>query len=124
MLLPSEVSESEFGSKSKITVQELKRIQKTYGISIDAIVYSLKRLDILSENRHRSYCIRKNTNPKFKTLVEKSRYIEPSSEKDYDDEFYESLVYSAIAQELISTSKAAQLLSTSIQDIENKIHAF
>jgi len=56
--------------------------------------------------------------------VEKSRYIEPSSEKDYDDEFYESLVYSAIAQELISTSKAAQLLSTSIQDIENKIHAF
>lgn len=123
MLLPSEVVESEFGSKSKISIQELIRIQKMYGVSIDAIIYSFKRLGIFNENRHRSYCIRKNTNSKFKAYVEESRYTEPSSDKNYDDEFYESLVYSALAQELISISRAAQLLNTSISEVESKSHA-
>lgn len=124
MLLPTEVIEFEFGSKSKISVQEVIRIQKIYGVSIDAIVYSFKRLGIFNENRHRSYCIKKSTNPKFKKYVEESRYIESSSDQNYDDEFYEGLVYSALAQELISTTKAAQLLRTSIQDIESKLHTF
>lgn len=123
MLLPSEVVESEFGSKSRIAIKELERIQKIYGISIDAIVYSLKRLGILSENRHRNFCIKKNTNPKLKDFVEKSRYIEPSSDTDYDDEFYEGLVYSAIAQELISHSRGAQLLKAPISEIEFKSNA-
>ncbi len=124
MLLPSEVTEKEFGSKSKISVQELKKVQKMYGISIDAIVYSFKRLGIFNENRYRSYCIKKNTNSKFKNYVEESRYVEPVSEKDYDADYYESLVYSALVQELISTSKAAQLLNTSILNVESNIHAF
>lgn len=124
MLLPSKVVESEFGSKSKISIQELKKMQKTYGISIDAMVYSFKRLGIFNENRYRSYCIKKNTNSKFKDFVEESRYVEPSSYKDYDEDYYESLVYSALAQELISTSKAAQLLNVSIHDVESNIYAF
>lgn len=124
MLLPTEVIEFEFGSKSKISVQEVIRIQKIYGVSIDAIVYSFKRLGIFNENRHRSYCIKKSTNPKFKKYVEESRYIESSSDQNYDDEFYEGLVYSVLAQELISTTKAAQLLRTSIQDVESKLHTF
>lgn len=124
LLLPSEVIECEFGSKSKVSVKELEKIQKKYGISIDAIIYSLKRIGILSENRQRSYWIRKNAEPKFKAFVEKSRYVEPTSAKDYNDECYEGLVYSAIAQELISTSRAAQLLNTSITDVESKSYAF
>lgn len=124
MLLPSEVIENEFGSKTKISVQELKRIQKIYGISIDAIAYSFKRLGIFNENRHRDYCIKKNMDPKFKAWVEKSRYIEPLSTKDYDEEFYEGLVYSAVSQELISKSKAAQLLNTSVTEIESKSYSF
>ncbi|MDE6258840.1 MAG: XRE family transcriptional regulator [Muribaculaceae bacterium] len=124
ILLPSEVVEHEFGSKSKISVQELKKIQKVYGISIDAIAYSFKRLGIFNENRHRSFCIKKNMDPKFKAWVETSRYIEPLSTKDYDDEFYEGLVYSAVSQELISISKAAQLLNTSVTEVESKSYAF
>ncbi|MDE5629027.1 MAG: XRE family transcriptional regulator [Muribaculaceae bacterium] len=124
MLLPSEVVEREFGRKSKIAVQELKRVQKTYGISIDAIIYSFKRLGIFNENRYRGYCIKKNTNPKFKDLVEKSLYIETSSDKDYNDELFEEMVYSALAQELISSSKAAQMLNTSIMEIEAKSQVF
>lgn len=124
MLLPSDVLQSEFGKKSKISIQELIRIQKIYGISIDAIVYSLKRLGILNENRHRGYCIRKNTKPKFKALVEMSRYEEPSSDKNYDDELYQELVYSALAQELISISKAAQMLNRSTLEVESNSYAF
>lgn len=123
MLLPAEVVEREFGSKSKIAVQELKRVQKAYGISIDAIIYSLKRHGIFNENRYRGYCIKKNANPRFKDSVEKSLYIETSSNKDYNDELYEEMVYSALAQELISSSKAAQMLNTSIMEIEAKSQA-
>lgn len=124
MLLPSEVVESEFGSKSKITIQGLKKIQVIYGISIDATMYSLKRIGIINENRHRNYCIQKNSNHGFKTSVEESRYSEPLSNNEYDDDFYEDLVYQALNQELISPSKAAQLLNTSIHEIENKSYAF
>lgn len=124
MLLPSEFVEYEFGSKSKISIQEMTKVQKIYGISIDAIAYSFKRLGIFNENRYRSYYIQKNTNSIFKDYVEESRYVETLSDKNYDDEYYESLVYSALAQELISLSKAAQLLNTSILNIESKTHAF
>lgn len=124
MLLPSEVVESEFGSKSKIPIQELIRIQKIYGVSIDAIIYSFKRLGIFNESRYRNYCIKKNTYPKFKDVVEMSRYEEPSSDKEYDDEYYESMVYGALAQELITVSRAARLLNVSISEVESKLHVF
>lgn len=123
MLLPSKVIESEFGNKSKIAVNELIRVQKTYGISIDAIIYSFKRLGIFNDNRHKNYCIRKNTDPQFKTTVEQSRYVEQVSDKNYDDELYQSLVYSALAQELISSSKAAQLLNCSTPEVESNLYA-
>lgn len=123
MLLPSDVVESEFGNKLKISVHELKRVQKTYGISIDAIIYSFKRLGIFNDNRYRSYCIKKNTTPKFKSIVEETRYREPESDKNYDDELYHSLVYNALAQELISMSKAAQLLNCSTLEVESNLYA-
>jgi Zn-dependent peptidase ImmA (M78 family)/DNA-binding XRE family transcriptional regulator len=124
MLLPSDEIQSEFRGKTRIPVQELIRVQKNYGISIDAIVYSFKRLGIFNENRHRSYCIKKNSKPKFKTLVETSRYEEPSSGKNYDEDFYQELVYSALAQELISISKAAQMLNLSTLEVEANSYAF
>lgn len=124
MLLPSDLIQSEFGSKTRIPVQELIRIQKSYGISIDAIVYSLKRSGIMKENRHRDYCIKKNTKPAFKALVEMSRFEEPSSDKNYDDDLYQELVYSALAQELISISKAARMLNCSTIEVESNFHAF
>ena len=43
--------------------------------------------------------------------------------KMYNDELYEEMVYSALAQELISSSKAAQMLNTSIMEIEAKSQA-
>lgn len=124
MLLPSEVVEQVFGHKTRISFQELEKVQKTYGISIDAIVYSLKRLGILSDKRHRYFCMQKNMNPKLKADIEKSRYVEPETERNYDGDHYQVLVYSALAQDLISTSKAAQLLECSITEVESKQVAF
>jgi Zn-dependent peptidase ImmA (M78 family)/transcriptional regulator with XRE-family HTH domain len=123
MLLPAQVIENEFGHKSRISIQELKKIQITYGISIDAIVYSFKRLGIISDKRYRIFCIRKNTSPEFKTMVEETRYIEPSAKMNYDDESYQVLVYSALAQNLISLSKASQLLRCSTQEVESQLYA-
>ncbi len=65
----------------------------------------------------------KNAIRDLKTKEEKSLYIETSSNKDYNDELYEEMVYSALAQELISSSKAAQMLNTSIMEIEAKSQA-
>lgn len=122
MLLPTQVIEEEFGHKSKISFQELKRIQITYGISIDAIVYSLKRLGIISDKRYRNFCIKKNISLEFKEIIEESRYIEPSASTNYDDELYKTFVFSALAQGLISSSKASQLLKCSIQDVESQMY--
>jgi Zn-dependent peptidase ImmA (M78 family)/transcriptional regulator with XRE-family HTH domain len=124
MLLPSKVIEHEFGHKSRISIQELKGLQEVYGISIDAIVYSLKRLGIISDKRHRDFCIKKNTLPMLKATIERSRYTEPSSDKSYNEAYYRSLVYSALAQELISISKAARLLNCSVAEVESKSYAF
>jgi Zn-dependent peptidase ImmA (M78 family) len=123
MLLPTQVIENELGRKSRISLQELRMIQMTYGISIDAIIYSLKRIGIINDKRYRRFCIIKNSSPEFKSAVEESRYIEPSAAQNYDEEYYHVLVYSALAQELISISKASQLLGCSTKEVESQLYA-
>ncbi len=124
MLLPSQVLVDIFGSKSKISFQELTSVQCSYGISIDAIMYSLKSLSIISDKRHRYYCIQKNKNPKFKLEVEKSRFKEKENSSLSESTTYTNMVYSALAQELITPSRAAEFLNTSVTDIQSQLFAF
>ena len=124
MLLPSQVLVDAFGTKSKISFQELISVQCTYGLSIDAIMYSLKSLSIISDKRHRSFCIQKNMSSKFKSKVEESRFKEKENSCCSDSEAYTNMVYSALAQELITPSRAAELLSIPVSDVQSQSLAF
>ena len=111
MLLPSETLIILFSGKNKIAIAELISLSINYGISVDAIVYKLKDLGIIGEKRYRGFCIQKSTRPDFKKYIEESRYKEETTTR------FQAMVYSALAQQLISTSKAATLLGVSINNI-------
>ena len=116
MLLPSSTLMSIFKSGEKISISELKQLQMMYGISIDAIMHKLKFLGIVSENKYKSYCIRKNQDIRLKKYVETSRYQETMTNK------FETLVYAAVAKDLINMSKAASLLHISIDTIRKHLN--
>ena len=111
MLLPSDTLVDLFSGKNKIAIAELISLSINFGISVDAIVYKLKDLGIIGEKRYRGFCIQKSTRPDFKKYVEDSRYKEETTTR------FQAMVYSALAQQLISTSKAATLLGVSINNI-------
>lgn len=111
MLLPCVKLKSLFTGKSQIAIEELISISRNYGISVDAIVYKLKELDIIGEKRYRNYFILKNMYPDFKKKVERPRYKEEETTR------FQTMVYSALGQDLISNSKAASLLGISISDV-------
>ena len=113
MLLPSELLISRFKGKDHITYAELESLSTKYGISIDAIVYKLKDLGIVGEKRYRGFCIQKRKNPDFNEFLLKSRFTEEPTTR------FKNMVYNALAQELISTSKAAALLGVSLNNVRN-----
>lgn len=103
----------EFGNKrDTISIKELIEVQNKYGISIRAIVYRLKDVKILSENRYTEFYKKINFNTNLKSEVDKERFKTPEISNRY-----EQLVYRALSQELISSSKAASLLNTNINVI-------
>lgn len=84
-------------------------------MSIQAIMYRLKDLEVISESKLRLFYQRINSNPKLKEEVNKQRFETPEISNRY-----EQLVYRALAQELISVSKASSLLNKSIDSITEK----
>ena len=115
LLLPKEVIEEEFGQKrKKVAINELIAIQNKFGISIKAIVFRLYHADIVSESFLKQFYIRLNQKPDLKALVDTSRYNGDEASKRF-----EQLVYRAIAQEMISTSKASAYLHSSVQDVKD-----
>ncbi len=116
MLLPSCVLKSIFKPGEKISTSEVRQLQVVYGISFDAIMHKLKELGIISESKYKSYCIRKNQNEALKHLVEETCYKEDFSKK------FETMVYAAAAKDLISTSKAASLLHSSVSTVRKHLN--
>lgn len=117
MLLPSVILQTLFEGKQKIAIAELISLGVNFGISVDAIVYKLKDLGIIGDKRYRGFCIQKNKRPDFKKRIEESRYEEKSTTR------FQAMVYSALAQDLISASKAATLLGVSINKVRNSATA-
>lgn len=112
VLLPGDVFVRLLGEKRHdIALVELKNLQAEYGISVDALMYKARYLDIISENRYTTYWKRKNADAAFKAQVERSVFDEERSTK------FENLVYRALSCELITESKAAVLLNTSTEEV-------
>jgi Zn-dependent peptidase ImmA (M78 family) len=113
MLLPSNQFIKLLGASRKdISLQELIDLQMQYGISIDALMYKAKELNIISEQRYKTYVIKKNTTPKFKDDANLSRFPIETSYR------FRRLIYRSIASEIISLSKASVLLNAPIQELK------
>jgi len=114
MLLPSDILLSQFENRDRITYAQLESFSINYGISIDAIVYKLKELGVVGEKRYRGFCIKKRQNPIFYEFIVRSRFVEKPTTR------FRTMVYNALAKELISTSKAASLLGESINKVRKQ----
>lgn len=116
MLISKDVFIQKIGLNRKdISLQELQDIQMQFGISIDALMYKAKSLNIITESRFKTFCIKKNQ-AKFKEAVEQSRYKQEQSNR------FVRLVYRALASEIISISKAGVLLNTSVNAVRNQLN--
>lgn len=112
MLLSGNLLVKILGEKRReISVLELLPIQQNFGISIDAIVVKAYKLGMISESRYRGYFIRKNANLNYKALVEQDLFNEIPTNR------FQTIVYKALTQGLISTSKAAYLLDKPASEI-------
>lgn len=116
MLLPSSVFRivASDAFKGVFSLRDLAGIQEEYGISIDALIYKACKLSMISEKKHGSYHVLKNTRPAFREYAERSRIQNETCSK------YEDMVYKAYTKELISASKAATLLSIPMDEVAQR----
>ena len=98
-----------------ISYQELRSIQLQYGISCDALMYKAKDTGVISDQRYKTYYFQKKRSKDFKKLVERSLYPDEKSNR------FNSLVYKALSNELITVSKAASLLNQNVEQVRKDL---
>jgi len=109
-LLPSNKLESFLGNKrTKILLNELMMIGGQFGISMAAIMYRAKNLKIITPSYHKFFMIQYN---KYH-VKEKEFEIYKGIEKS--DRFLQ-LLFRSVAEEVISTTKAAVLNNQKLGD--------
>jgi len=117
MLLPKTIIIKEIGTfRPHLSHPEMFTLQKQYGISVSAIVYRLTDLTVIHESRRIGYFMDRNKNPEFKASADKVRFS-----GDESSDRFNSLVYRALSQEIISISKASALLNRSIEEVRNNL---
>lgn len=113
-LISRKVLEELLGQRNKITLEELKNIKEQYGISIQAIMAREYFLGFISEYNFTQFHIYFNKMGYRKN--EPGEYcIKESSNR------FKQLIYHAVAEDVISRSKAASLLHSTIAEIEKEI---
>jgi Zn-dependent peptidase ImmA (M78 family)/DNA-binding XRE family transcriptional regulator len=115
LLLPEAVMCKELGQqRSKITLWELKKLKGIFGISMQAIMARAKNLSIISANTYRNFCIYSRKHGWHKD--EPGEY----GGKEVANRF-KQLVYHGAAEQVISFSKAAELLNTSVAQLDEEV---
>lgn len=113
-LVPSKPFEERFGvNRVKIALKELIAIKAEWGISLGAMMKRACNLGLVTAGRYKTYCIVSARNKWTKN--EPGRWVGEEKSKRF-----EPLVLRALAQELISTSKAAGLLGVSLPELAEK----
>jgi Zn-dependent peptidase ImmA (M78 family)/transcriptional regulator with XRE-family HTH domain len=114
MLLPAVTARKELGnSRNKLMIQELGNLKLQYGVSIQAIVMRAKDLGIISDSYARQFFFYINQ------MGWKSS--EPYEYKGYEQSNrFEQLLFRALAEDLISMSKAAELNNQSLAEFKEK----
>lgn len=113
-LIPREPFEARFGvNRVKIALNELIAIKREWGMSVAAIMKRASNLNLVTPGRYKTYCIVANKQGWSKDEPGKWIGDEKSSR-------FEPLVLRALAQELITPSKAAGLLGISLPELGDR----
>ena len=115
MLIPKLAIQKELGiSRKKLFIQELGKLKKQYGISIQALIYRCKDLNIISATQCNQLV--------FIIAQNDWKIIEPIQFKGLEESNrFTQLLFRALAEELISMNKAAVLSNQSLIDFRKQI---
>jgi Zn-dependent peptidase ImmA (M78 family) len=109
LIVPGKLMQILGNKRTSIVMQELYFIAAKYGISLSAIAYQAMSLGIVTASYHRFFMIRYN---RYKT---KDKEYLVYGGKENSDRFLQ-LLFRAVAEEIISTSKAASLNNQRLGD--------
>ena len=100
------------GQRHKIFMNELSGLKRQYGISMQAIMYRAKTLNLISESHYKYFSIKFNQ--------EGYRKKEPAKYEGFEySNRFKQLLLRAVAEELISTSKGAALSNQKLAEFRN-----
>lgn len=115
MLIPKNLLLKELGnSRSRISLNELVYLKKQFGASIQSIVIRAKNLNIITESYYKS----------FMTFFSMRGFKknEPGEYKGYEkSNRFKQLLHRAVAEEIISTSKAAALDNKKLSEFRDEL---
>ena len=104
-LIPSEMFIKIFGAKrTGISFFELKDVQREYGISARALMHKASELGVITPSRYKYFNISLNKNPQWRDAIDETAMLPQHSTR------FKRLVYRALATDVISISKSAELL--------------
>lgn len=115
VLFPEEVFKEKLGKKrSSILLNELILLENYYGISVQAIMWRAHDLGLISDSKFKEYHIwLSKSGLKKKEL---GRYCGCEAPMRF-----QRLVYQALSEDIISTSKAAALLNKPLSDLKDEL---
>lgn len=113
-LLPHSVIRAELKNKRRnIAEWELKKLKGIYGISLWAIMARAHNIGLISDSRYKRFCIYANTHGWRQD--EPGEYIGKEKANRFDQ-----LVYYAVAEEIVTMSKGAELLNIKLPQFRRK----
>lgn len=116
MLLPAASLISRLGCRRHdIALEELNGIQRQFGVSVNTIMESLLGNGVITSRRYDGYKKKKQLYPAFNDLVEKS--VIPAEHSGR----FARMVYRIVADEVISLSKAAAFLNTTVDSVQARL---
>lgn len=114
-LLPRNVIKNELGKRrSKITLWELQKLKGTYGISMQAIMARAHRLGIITQYTYSQFWIYMNRYGWKKNEPGKYEGKECANR-------FKQLVLRAIAEQVVTYSRGAELLNASLSEITREV---
>ena len=116
MLLPAAELRKELGEKrNQLILSELIAIKEYFGISLAALVYRCRDLEIFPEALSKRFWKWRNQNPDLK----KENGFGTYAGVEHSNRFAQ-LLYKALAEDIISLSKAAGLSQLPIEELKQK----
>ena len=119
-LVPAQHLRREVGAERKVvTLPELMRLKRQYGVSAAALLIRLGQVGILKQSVI-EYAFRSYANPWRQNEPDPIRPNEGFGALEHPQRF-ENLVWQALGEQLIHPFRAAQLLNRSLESIEGEL---